>query len=49
MLLKAWLQLMRLRPSVQALSPSDQTLIKNWSKYAFNTSTGTTAADMREV
>ena len=48
-LLKAWLQLMRQRPSVQALSPSDETLIRNWSKYAFNTSTGTTAADMREV
>jgi glutathione S-transferase len=48
-LLKAWLQLMLQRPSVQSMSPSDETLIKNWSKYAFNTSTGTTAADMREV
>jgi len=48
-LLKAWLQLMLQRPSVQAMSPSEETLIGNWSKYAFNTSTGTTAADMREV
>jgi len=47
--LKAWLQLMRQRPSVQAFSIPDEVLIRNWSKYAHNTSTGTTAADMREV
>jgi len=48
-LLTAWLQLMLRRPSVQAMSVPDEVLIRNWSKYAFDTSTGTTAADMREV
>ena len=47
-LLNAWLQLMSLRPSVNAVSSEKSELIKNWSKYAFNTSTGTTADDMRD-
>jgi hypothetical protein len=36
-------------PEVQSTKPSDEQLIRNWSKYAFNTSTGTTARDMREI
>ena len=46
--LKQWLQLMRERPSVQQTSLSDEAYIRNWSKYATNSSTGTTARDMRE-
>ena len=46
-LLKAWLQLMGQRPSVMTGSASLDVLIGNWRKYAENTSTGTTAADMR--
>jgi len=46
-LLKAWLQLMSRRPSVMEGSASLEVLIENWRKYAENTSTGTTAADMR--
>lgn len=46
-LLKAWLQLMGQRPSVMEGSASLDVLIENWRKYAENTSTGTTAADMR--
>ena len=46
-LLKSWLQLMDRRPSVSAGSASLDVLIENWRKYAENTSTGTTAADMR--
>jgi hypothetical protein len=37
------------RPSVQAMTAPDDVFIQGWSKYAHNTSTGTTAADMREV
>lgn len=47
MLLKAWLQLMARRPSVAALTQPDEVYVRNWSKYADNSSTGTTAADMR--
>jgi glutathione S-transferase len=46
-LLKAWLQLMGQRPSVTEGSADLDVLIENWRKYAENTSTGTTAADMR--
>tara|TARA_R110002110_G_scaffold415612_2_gene651629 strand:- start:95030 stop:95737 length:708 start_codon:yes stop_codon:yes gene_type:complete len=46
-LLKGWLQLMGQRASVSAGSASLDVLIENWRKYAENTSTGTTAADMR--
>jgi len=46
-LLKGWLQLMGQRPAVTAGSASLDVLIENWRKYAENTSTGTTAADMR--
>jgi glutathione S-transferase len=46
-LLKGWLQLMSQRPSVTEGSASLDVLIGNWRKYAENTSTGTTAADMR--
>ncbi|HCP00525.1 MAG TPA: glutathione S-transferase family protein, partial [Rhodospirillaceae bacterium] len=46
-LLKAWLQLMGRRPSVMEGSASLDVLIENWRKYAENTSTGTTAEDMR--
>jgi len=47
MLLKGWLQLMGRRPSVKEGSASLDVLIENWRKYAENTSTGTTAEDMR--
>lgn len=46
-LLKAWLQLMCQRPSVMEGSASLDVLTENWRKYAENTSTGTTAEDMR--
>jgi len=35
------------RPSVKEGSASLDVLIENWRKYAENTSTGTTAEDMR--
>ncbi len=44
----AWRDLMRQRPSVVATSASRETYIRGWRKYAENTSTGTTARDMRE-
>ncbi len=47
--LRTWIDAMHALPAVQATKPSDETLIKNWSKYAFNTSTGTTARDMRDI
>ncbi len=47
--LRTWITTMNALPVVQATKPSDETLIKNWSKYAFNTSTGTTARDMRDI
>jgi glutathione S-transferase len=46
--LKAWLALMKALPSAQATGHPEQAYIRNWGKYAFNTSTGTTARDMRE-
>lgn len=46
-LVKAWLQLMGQRPSVMEGSADLDVLIENWRKYAENTSTGTTAEDMR--
>jgi glutathione S-transferase len=46
-LVKAWLQLMGRRPSVMEGSAALDVLIENWRKYAENTSTGTTAEDMR--
>jgi glutathione S-transferase len=46
-LLKGWLQLMGQRPSVMEGSASLDVLIENWRKYVENTSTGTTAEDMR--
>ena len=46
--LRDWLTLMKASASVQATGLSDSMYIRNWRKYAFNTSTGTTARDMRE-
>lgn len=46
--LRDWMELMETRESVQKMRWDDATYIRNWSKYAFNTSTGTTARDMRE-
>lgn len=46
--LKAWRETMRARPSVIATSASPEVYIRGWRKYAENTSTGTTARDMRE-
>jgi glutathione S-transferase len=47
--LRAWIDTMTALPVVQATKPADDVLIRNWAKYAFNTSTGTTARDMREI
>jgi glutathione S-transferase len=47
--LHSWIDTMNALPEVQSTKPSDEQLIRNWSKYAFNTSTGTTARDMREI
>ena len=47
--LRAWIDVMHELPEVKATKPSDETLIRNWSKYAFNTSIGTTARDMRDI
>jgi glutathione S-transferase len=46
--LKEWLGLMKERPSVKKTSLNAEDYIQNWRKYATNTSTGTTAQDMRE-
>ena len=48
-LLKIWLRFMEENRSVQMMQISDDVLIRNWKKYALNTSTGTTAEDMREA
>lgn len=48
-LLRNWLELMQRRPSVKEISPTTERVTQGWSKYANNTSTGTTAADMREI
>lgn len=47
--LKSWMQLMGERPSVEKLRVPDVVYIRNWRKYAENTSIGTTAEDMREL
>ncbi|MBT5430035.1 MAG: glutathione S-transferase family protein [Rhodospirillaceae bacterium] len=47
--LKEWLTKMEESYCVQVTKMSEDKLIKSWAKYAFNTSTGTTADDMREV
>ncbi|MDH5748852.1 MAG: glutathione S-transferase family protein [Rhodospirillales bacterium] len=46
--LKEWRARMKERASAKAAGKSDEVYIKNWLKYAENTSTGTTARDMRE-
>jgi glutathione S-transferase len=46
--LVAWRAAMLARPSVQATRPTDALLIRNWAKYAHDTSTGVTAQEMRE-
>ena len=48
-LLKTWLAVIKDNSSVKSMAVSEDRLIRNWEKYALNTSTGTTAADMREV
>ena len=48
-LLKEWLTVMQNNNSVELTRVSEEVLIQSWAKYAFNTSTGTTAHDMREV
>lgn len=47
-LFRAWLEKMQERPSVREISPTHERVVLGWSKYAYDTSTGTTAADMRE-
>jgi len=47
--LREWLSIMEESYCVQVTKLSKDKLIKSWAKYAFNTSTGTTADDMREV
>ncbi len=43
-----WREAMLVLPSVQATRPPDALLIRNWAKYAHDTSTGVTAQEMRE-
>jgi glutathione S-transferase len=47
--LRAWIDAMHELPEVLATRAPPDVLIRNWQKYAFNTSTGTTARDMRDV
>ncbi len=47
--LREWLSIMEESYCVQVTKLSKDKLIKSWAKYAFNTSAGTTADDMREV
>lgn len=47
--LRAWIDTMNALPVVKKTKPADEQLIHNWKKYAFNTSTGTTARDMRDI
>jgi hypothetical protein len=37
------------RPSVQALRAPERDYVEAWTKYAFNTSTGATARDLRDA
>lgn len=46
--LKNWLEVMSRRPSAKATSRTNAQYIQGWQKYADNSSTGTTARDMRE-
>ena len=46
--IRAWRATMRTRPSVVATSAAPEVYVRGWRKYAENTSTGTTARDMRE-
>lgn len=46
--LRAWIAAMHELPEVQATRAPTDVLIRNWQKYAYNTSTGTTARDMRD-
>ena len=48
-LLHQWMNTMEKNESIRACQLPREKLINSWSKYAFNTSTGTTAKDMREV
>ena len=48
-LLKDWMEIIENNKSVQAMQIAENILIRNWSKYALNTSIGTTAEDMREI
>jgi len=48
-LLKDWIKIIENNKSVRAMQIAENILIRNWSKYAFNTSIGTTAEDMREI
>lgn len=47
--LRAWIEAMHALPEVQATRADTAVLIRNWRKYAHNTSTGTTARDMRDT
>ena len=48
-LLKEWMEIIEDNKSVRAMQIAENILIRNWSKYALNTSIGTTAEDMREI
>jgi glutathione S-transferase len=47
--LRAWIEAMEQLPEVQATRAPADVLIRNWQKYAYNTSTGTTARDLRDT
>ena len=48
-LLRKWLTIMASNRFVRMMQISEVVLIRNWEKYALNTSTGATAEDMREA
>lgn len=48
-LLQEWIKIIEENKSVRETQVAENILIRNWGKYAFNSSTGTTAEDMREV
>ena len=48
-LLQQWMGIMEKNKSVNLTQVPNEKLIDSWAKYAFNTSTGTTAKDMRDT
>ena len=47
--MRAWLELIRSRPSAASVAKPDDLYVRNWAKYAGGGGDGTTAHDMREM